>query len=283
MSAALNRRKTTDNMRILLTNDDGIYAPGLESLHDELLRLGTVEVVAPSVEQSGVSHSITYLEPLLAHEVFRQGRLFGRAVRGSPADCVKLAVLQFCNTLPDLVVSGINAGANSGINVLYSGTVAGAIEGAFFGITSIAISLASSDNPDYRRAASLAVPLIEQILAGETRAGALWNMNFPEFRPGWPIGVKTLPMGLERYGEAMERRIDPRGRPYFWTMTAADEQHPLEPGTDVEGLADGYVTLTPLHFDLTDRRRLAESAHRAWQLIDLTPGSHSGPPSIPEK
>src|SRR5262249_55686207 len=134
-------------MRILLTNDDGIYAPGLEALGDELQRLGRVDVVAPNVEQSGVSHSITYLEPLLAHEVFRHGRFFGHAVRGSPADCVKLAMLQICNIQPDLVVSGINAGANSGINVLYSGTVAGAIEGAFFGVTSIAVSLASSENP----------------------------------------------------------------------------------------------------------------------------------------
>ena len=254
-------------MRILLTNDDGIYAPGLEALRDELRRLGAVEVVAPNVEQSGVSHSITYLEPLLAHDVFRHGQLFGRAVRGSPADCVKLAMLQFCSTPPDLVVSGINAGANSGINVLYSGTVAGAIEGAFFGVTSIAVSLAESDNPDYSRAARLAVPLIEQILAGETRPGGLWNLNLPETRPGWPIGVKTLPMGLERYGEAIERRIDPRGRPYFWTMTAPEE-HPLEPGTDVEALAEGYITLTPLHFDLTDRRRLAEASTRVWRLIE---------------
>jgi 5'-nucleotidase len=255
-------------MRILLTNDDGIYAPGLEALHDELQRLGSVDVVAPSVEQSGVSHSITYLEPLLAHEVFRHGKLFGRAVRGSPADCVKVAVLQFCNAPPDLVVSGINAGANSGINVLYSGTVAGAIEGAFFGITSIAFSLTESENPDYLRAARLAVPLIEQIRAAETRPGGLWNVNFPESRPGWPIGVKTLPMGLERYGEAMEQRIDPRGRPYFWTMTVADDKQRLEPGTDVEGLAEGYVTLTPLHFDLTDRRRLGESADRPWRLVE---------------
>jgi 5'-nucleotidase len=253
-------------MRILLTNDDGIYAPGLEALHDELLRLGSVDVVAPSVEQSGVSHSITYLEPLLAHEVFRHGRLFGRAVRGSPADCVKLAMLQICNTPPDLVVSGINAGANTGINVLYSGTVAGAIEGAFFGITSIAVSLAAGDQPDYPAAARLAVPLIEQVLAGESRSGGLWNMNLPEMRPGWPVGVKTLPMGLARYGEAMERRIDPRGRPYFWTTTIVDTSHPLEPGSDVEGVAEGYVTLTPLHFDLTDRRRLQEVASREWRL-----------------
>src|SRR5205814_3967594 len=121
--------------------------------------------------------------------------------------------------------------ANTGINVLYSGTVAGAIEGSFFGVTSIAVSLASSENPDYPRAARLAAQLIEQILAGETAPGRLWNMNLPETRAGWPIGVKTLPMGLERYGEAMERRIDPRGRPYFWTMTARDESHTLEPGT----------------------------------------------------
>src|SRR5258708_30248220 len=174
-------------MHILLTNDDGIYAPGLEALHNDLLRLGTVDVVAPSVEQSGVSHSITYLEPLLAHEVFRHGRLFGRAVRGSPADCVKLAMLQICNTPPDLVVSGINAGANTGINVLYSGTVAGAIEGAFFGITSIAVSLASRENPDYPRAARLAAQLIEPILAGETAPRGLSNMNLPATRPGRPV------------------------------------------------------------------------------------------------
>ena len=164
-------------------------------------------------------------------------------------------------------MSGINAGANSGINVLYSGTVAGAIEGAFFGITSVAVSLADSKKPDYVRSARLAVPLIEQIVAGELRPGGLWNMNLPETRPGWPIGVKTLPIGLERYGEAIERRIDPRGRPYFWTMNTPEE-HPLEPGTDVEGLAEGYITLTPLHFDLTDRRRLAEIVDRPWPLVE---------------
>lgn len=252
-------------MHILLTNDDGIYAPGLEALHDELLRLGTVDVVAPNIEQSGVSHSITYLEPLLVQDVFRHGKFFGRAARGSPADCVKLAMLQFCNTPPDLVVSGINAGANTGINVLYSGTVAGAIEGAFFGVTSIAVSLAQNEKPDYTRAARIACELIEQMLGGGQPLTGLWNMNLPESRPEWPIGVKTLPMGLGRYGEAMERRIDPRGRPYFWMMTVAGE-HPLEPGSDVEALAEGYITLTPLHFDLTDHSRLAAAVERRWIL-----------------
>lgn len=252
-------------MHIVLTNDDGIYAPGLEALYGELLRLGTVDVVAPSVEQSGVSHSITYLEPLLVQEVFRHGKLFGRAVRGSPADCVKLAMLQFCNTPPDLVVSGINAGANTGINVLYSGTVAGAIEGAFFGIRSIAVSLASSENPDYRQAARQAVGLIEQMFTGDSPLTGLWNMNLPENRPEWPVGVKVVPLDLGRYGEAIERRIDPRGRPYYWTMTVAGN-HPLEPGSDVQAVGEGYITLTPLHFDLTDRPQIAPLADRAWEI-----------------
>jgi 5'-nucleotidase len=253
-------------MRILLTNDDGIYAPGLEALYEALLRIGTVDVVAPSVEQSGVSHSITYLEPLLVQSVFRDGSLFGHAVRGSPADCVKLGMLQLCGATPDLVVSGINAGANTGINVLYSGTVAGAIEGAFFGITSIAVSLTSSDNPDYRKAAVLATRLIEQILASGSTPGQLWNMNFPESRPDWPIGVRTVPMGLELSGEAMEKRIDPRGRAYFWMKTVPIEHGALEPGTDVEAIAEGYATITPLHFDLTDHRRLSETTQHSFRI-----------------
>ncbi|MBS0261532.1 MAG: 5'/3'-nucleotidase SurE [Planctomycetes bacterium] len=253
-------------MRILLTNDDGIYAPGLEAFYEALLRLGTVDVVAPSIEQSGVSHSITYLEPLLAQTVYREGKLFGHAVRGSPADCVKLGMLQLCDDAPDLVVSGINAGANTGINVLYSGTVAGAIEGAFFGITSVAVSLTSSDNPDYRQAAHLATHLIEQILAHDSTPGTLWNLNFPESRPAWPIGVRVVPLGMGRYGEAIEKRIDPRGRPYFWMKSLTIEHDTIEPGTDVEAIAEGYATLTPLHFDLTDHRRLASTAPRPFRI-----------------
>ncbi|MFN0052951.1 MAG: 5'/3'-nucleotidase SurE [Planctomycetales bacterium] len=253
-------------MHILLTNDDGIYAPGLEALAQELPRLGTVDVVAPIVEQSGVSHSITYLQPLIVHETARNGRRFGRAVGGSPADCVKLAVLELCEQPPDLVVSGINSGSNAGINVLYSGTVAGAIEGAFFGITSIAISLAENDAPDYGRAARLAVDLMGQLLEQGVPQGSLWNMNLPESRPGWPIGVKTLPMGLERYGEAMECRTDPRGRTYYWSMTDPSARHRIEPGSDVEGLVEGYITLTPLQFNLTDHQRLAAVRDRTWKL-----------------
>ena len=149
---------------ILLTNDDGIYAPGLAALERELSRLGEVRVVAPSQEQSGVGHSITYLTPLIVKEVYDGEKHWGWAVEGSPADCVKLGVSQLCPRRPDLVVSGINSGWNVGINVLYSGTVAAAIEGAFFGITSIAVSLEFSEAAPFGRAARLARTTIEQIL-----------------------------------------------------------------------------------------------------------------------
>ena len=143
-------------MQILLTNDDGIYAPGLAALEIELRKMGEVDVVAPATEQSGVSHSITFLSPLVCKEVFDGDRQRGWAVEGSPADCVKLGITELCPAAPDLVVSGINGGLNAGINVLYSGTVAAAIEGAFFGIESIAVSLEYDPHAQFEKAAVLA-------------------------------------------------------------------------------------------------------------------------------
>ena len=169
-------------MHILLTNDDGIYAPGLRSLRKELMRLGDVTVVAPATEQSAVGHSVTLLTPLLIQEVFdEEKRFLGWAVEGRPADCVKLALLELLPEPPDVVVSGLNAGANAGINVLYSGTVAAAIEGAFFRRVSIAVSLAyaSSGPLDFAAAAPLARRVIEQILAMNPRPGSLFNVNLP--------------------------------------------------------------------------------------------------------
>ena len=161
-------------MLILLTNDDGIYAPGLAALQRELAKLGDVAVVAPATEQSGVGHAITYLTPLIVKEVFQNERMvggnddhWGWAVEGSPADCVKIGLAEFCPRRPDLVVSGINAGLNAGINVLYSGTVAAAIEGAFYGITSIAVSLQYEQHFQFEKAARLARQIIEQILAAK--------------------------------------------------------------------------------------------------------------------
>jgi 5'-nucleotidase len=249
---------------ILLTNDDGIYAPGLKALAEELRQLGDVEVAAPARDQSGVSHSITYLQPLIIQEAFQNDAHFGWEVAGSPADCVKLAMLELCPHKPDLVVSGINSGANVGIDVLYSGTVAAAIEGAFFGVTSIAVSLRMSPHPDYARAARLTIPLIRQLLAQSPAPGRLWNLNFPESKPEGPRGVKLLPMGVERHRDMVEKRIDPRGRTYYWSGIYVPSDHPLEPDTDVEALAEGFATLTPLHFNLTNRTELDQ--HRGHEF-----------------
>src|SRR5205085_8339315 len=171
-----------------LTNDDGIYAPGLRALRLELLKLGSVTVVAPATEQSAAGHSVTLLNPLLVSEVFEDdGKTpIGWAVEGRPADCVKLALLELLPEPPDVIVSGLNAGSNAGINVIYSGTVAAAVEGAFFGVTSIAASLeyTKAQPLDFPAAAILARRVVEQIIAQQPIAGSLFNVNIPALERG---------------------------------------------------------------------------------------------------
>lgn len=244
-------------MQILLANDDGIHAPSLHAMHAALQEWGDVTVVAPAIEQSGVGHSITYLHPLVAHKEFRNGEFFGWKVEGSPADCVKLGVLEFCPSKPDVIVSGLNTGANIGINVLYSGTVAAAIEGAFFGIPSFALSQWMDGPPDFAASARRAVPLCQHLLP-KTRPGQLWNINFPPPRPGWPTGVEYVTMGVRRVAEEVEKRIDPRGRAYYWSGLNPIRSHLLDDGTDIKELQDGKITVTPLHFDLTEKAFLNE-------------------------
>lgn len=256
-------------MKILLVNDDGIHAPGLHALHRELQQLGDVQVVAPLAEQSGVGLGVTYLHPIMVKEIFENSRQqgaeeehvsqrFGWAVDGSPADCVKMGVLELCEEEPDLVVSGINAGANVGINVLYSGTVAAAIEGAFFGITSMAVSLSQETPPDYSRAAQHAIPVIQDILRNSSRKGQLWNINLPDSAPSGPKGIKVVRMAVNRRTDKIEKRIDPRGRPYYWSGLEPIKNHELEAETDVNELMDGFITITPLHFDLTEHALIRE-------------------------
>jgi 5'-nucleotidase len=251
-------------VRILLTNDDGVFAPGLRALRKELLRLGDVTVVAPAQEQSGVGHSITLYNPLVVKPVDdEEGRVLGYMVEGSPADSVKLAIYELLPEPPDLVVSGINSGNNAGINVLYSGTVAAAIEGAFFEVTSIAVSLEAAEHFDYPRAAKHAGRIIDQILANRPARGTLFNVNIPSHVRGEPRGVKVVPMGLGRYGEGFERRRDPRGRTYYW-MTYNPPAELDGEETDVIALSRGYVTVTPLHFDLTRNDLVATLRGWTW-------------------
>jgi 5'-nucleotidase len=249
---------------ILLTNDDGIYAPGIAALERELRKLGEVVVVAPAVEQSGVGHSITFLQPLVAKQVFDvDDKPRGWAVEGSPADSVKLGIFEFCPRRPDLVVSGINGGLNAGINVLYSGTVAAAIEGAFFGITSIACSLEYQEHANFRRAAEISRHVIEQILRLKKPEPYLYNLNIPTSAIDHPRGLRVVPMGVSRYGEHYIKRTDPRGRAYYW---ATNDPPPRPEGhdTDLIALTQGFVTLTPLQYNMTRHTVLAEMA--GWKL-----------------
>ena len=172
---------------------------------------------------------------------------------------------EFCPRRPDLVVSGINSGLNAGINVLYSGTVAAAVEGAFFGITSIAVSLEWDEHADYDRAAEIAADVIAGLLARTPRAGSLYNINIPTRALQGVPQLRVVPMSIDRYGEAFERRVDPRGRSYYWATN--DPPPPPSPHeSDVTALAAGKVTLTPLAFDLTHRGSLDALAVGPWKI-----------------
>jgi 5'-nucleotidase len=255
-------------MRILLTNDDGIYAPGLRALRPELQKLGEVVVVAPATEQSAVGHSVTLTTPLIVQEVLdEQQKPLGWAVEGRPADCVKLALRELLSEPPDLVVSGLNSGSNAGINVLYSGTVAAAIEGSFFRVTSIACSLEYTKlRPlDFARGASLARTVIEQILQQRPAAGSLFNINIPSLDRGPVKGILSRPQNVAPYVEAFDRRTDPRGRVYFWTTPEFSCPDP-HPDTDVTALAEGFITVTPLQFNLTDAALMQEMSGWQWRL-----------------
>lgn len=262
-------------MLILLTNDDGIYAPGLAALERQLRPLGEVYVLAPAAEQSGVGHSITYLTPLIVKEVFVREKPWGWAVEGSPADCVRLGISEFLPRCPDLVVSGINFGLNAGINVLYSGTVAAAIEGAFFGVTSVAVSMAFSEPAPFDRAAQIACRVIGQILEQKGAEPQLYNLNIPTAALGTHAPqVRVVPMDIAQYGEKFERRRDPWGRDYFWA-TGYPKPVPVDLETDLTVLGQGHVALTPLDYNMT--RVAALNAMRQWQFDLNGPEAETSP------
>jgi 5'-nucleotidase len=255
-------------MRILLTNDDGITAPGIRALHAALLEppaLGEVFTVAPQSVQSATSHGVTFHEPLMTRV---QDEPAGVAVEGRPADCVKLALSELwparygAGSRPDLVVSGMNAGANCGINVIYSGTVAAAIEAAFLGIPSVAVSLHLGRGvPDFAQGARHARLAIDAVLAGGLPwPGECININIPRCELGAPAGpplpMSVCPMNVHGLIDRFERRVSPGGQTYFWPAAGGLDFHQTEPGSDVDLLFKRHITITPLSFDLTDRAGL---------------------------
>ncbi|MFZ5449453.1 MAG: 5'/3'-nucleotidase SurE [Thermodesulfobacteriota bacterium] len=253
-------------MNILLTNDDGIYAPGLAALYRELQRLGEVTVVAPEGEQSAVGHSISLITPLRVKEVSINGGVEGWAVSGTPADCVKIALAELLPAYPELVVSGINLGPNVGINVLYSGTVSAATEASILGVRGVAFSLNSYDkNSDFATAARLARDLLTQV-KGWSRwtNGVCLNVNLPALPMDQVKGIKVTRQDTGPLVEHFERRVDPRKHVYYWLAEIHERQEP-DLDTDYGALSQGYITVTPIHHDLTDYSSLSDLQTLKWE------------------
>lgn len=263
------------NLRILLTNDDGIEAPGIAALFDALDGLGEIVPIAPRFVQSASGHGITFTSPLMVQEVRVNDRMRGLAVDGRPADCVKVALRAVwqerfgAGSRPDVTISGMNMGANVGINVIYSGTVAAAVESAFLGVPAIAVSLHLGDRArtSYRRAAEIARSVIDRVLAHQLDPHGVVNINVPRTErddaPMPPVRVVTMntAAGIDGY----DRRVSPGGQVYYWPCGNGMEFAHTAPDTDVEAIMAPAVTVTPLTYAMTDvarmqtwRERLAE-------------------------
>ena len=238
-------------MLILVTNDDGIYAPGLAALYQELRGLGKVAVVAPESEQSAVGHAISLSTPLRVKKAPLVGGGFGWAVSGTPADCVKIALAELLPGAPDLVVSGINLGPNVGINVLYSGTVSAATEAAILGVKqAVAVSLNAYKDADFATAARVSGRLINRMLEQPRTEPLCLNVNLPNLPESAIKGVRLTRQDTGRLVERFDCRVDPRERVYYWLAGINDRQD-LDPDTDYAALEAGYISITPLHHDLT--------------------------------
>ncbi|OGR79706.1 MAG: 5'/3'-nucleotidase SurE [Elusimicrobia bacterium GWC2_64_44] len=244
-------------MEILITNDDGIYAEGISALACALKKAGNVTVVAPDTQRSAVGHAITISDPLRVVKARRNGEFFGYASSGTPADCVKLGIKAIMKKRPDLVVSGINLGGNQAYNVLYSGTVSGATEGALLGIPSIAVSLDTFVNPDYSSAAKFALKLALQCKKRSLPAGTLLNVNVPNLPASKLKGVRVTNQSRTCFNDWFEKRKDPHGGDYYW-MTGDYKPKDADQASDLNALRAGYVSVTPIQFDLTNYKFISE-------------------------
>jgi len=236
--------------RILLTNDDGIYSEGLRKLAEALKPAGEIIIVAPDREQSAASHALTLNRPLRLLQLEENEWI----VDGTPTDCVNLAVLKLMkDDRPDIVVSGINFGPNLGDDVTYSGTISAAFEGALLNIPSVAFSALVGEHFSFDRCADLAARLVRHLLGEERDPQIILNVNFPvgEFR-----GVKVTKLGKRIYSEGVIERLDPRGRSYYW-IGGGPPSWTDDEGTDFEAVQNGYVSITPLHLDLTHHQSIA--------------------------
>lgn len=260
-------------MHILVTNDDGITAPGLMVLAQALRELGKVSVLAPDHNWSASGHVRTLDRPLHTKEVALADNSRGTACDGAPSDCVSLAICGYFDEKVDLVVSGINPYANLGNDVTYSGTVTAAMEASIWGIPAIAVSVDSPDNHlgsvDYLAAGKFARLVARQVIQSGLPPKTLLNLNVPYLPEKKIKGMQITRMGLRVYHDKLDKRVDPRGRPYYWTIGGSPSGIP-EPGTDVGALADGYVSLTPIQLDMTDYHLLLKMHTTDFQQQAIT-------------
>jgi len=248
---------------ILLTNDDGFDSPGLLALSQALREVGEVVIVAPEHNWSAAGHSKTMHKPLRVKRGMLADGSEAQVTSGSPSDCVALALLGLLDRKPDLVVSGINLGANVGHDLTYSGTVAAAIEATIAGITGIAVSLDTFELAIYEPAAHFLARLVTQIPRDALDLPLLLNVNVPPLSMEQIKGVQVTRLGHRLYRDALVERLDPRGRTYYWIGGEPPDGVPEE-GTDLGALAEGYISITPVLLDLTDHRRL--ELLQSWNL-----------------
>jgi len=243
-------------MRILLSNDDGYFAPGLAALADALAGLAEIVVVAPEQNRSGASNSLTLDRPLLLKKA-ASGFYF---VNGTPTDCVHLAVTGMLDQLPDIIVSGINAGANMGDDTIYSGTVAAATEGFLLGIPSIAISLTSFEGKNFASAGRVARELVERFIRNPVREPVLLNVNVPDIPYAELKGMEVTRLGRRHKAEPVVKMLSPRNETVYW-VGAAGAAADAGPGTDFATVDRGAVSITPLQIDLTNTAQLPAIRH----------------------
>jgi 5'-nucleotidase len=253
---------------ILVTNDDGVLAAGLFALVQEMRKLGKVSILAPDRNWSGGGHVKTLDRALRVREVRLADGTQAFASDGAPSDCVALATLGFFHKSIDLVVSGINAGANLGHDVTYSGTVTAAMEAVIAGVPGMAVSLEIPEGHigsiDFQPAARAARQVMERVLANGLPDETLLNINVPFLNGGQICGFRLTRQGMRVYHSRLDERIDPRGRPYYWIGGDAPTGV-AERGTDIGALAEGYVSITPLHLDLTAYHTLTDLNTLEWE------------------
>lgn len=238
-------------MRILLTNDDGIYAKGLRTLIERLSGDHDVYVIAPSVEQSAKSHSITMHHPIMVKSVdLYENVKAAYAIGGTPADCVKIAIEELLDFKPDLVISGINDGPNLGNDIIYSGTVAAAVEGSFYDVNSVAVSLSGRSNTEFRVAADFIADNLEAFAKMNLPLDTAINVNVPCLPAEEIKGTKVTSVGIRKYANTFDHRHTPRGEAYYWLAG-----QPLEADqngdSDIKAVKEGYISVTPIRFDFS--------------------------------